>query len=181
MLIEIKSALDILINKYTDTDLSTESVLEVEVKQRGGGLWSNGGLKVELVSLQDVINVFGLPVHDSPEKCTMIRTIVSAIKSNKVLLCGNLWLNNADNILLTLALSNISSDVLTPSFQQDIIVLLPPSSDRHHHQPGLPQLTEKRQTSQSYKNNRAALNMNLNLSPLLENLLSFLVARNFNS
>ena len=36
MLIEIKSALDILINKYTD--LSAESVLEVEVKQRGGGL-----------------------------------------------------------------------------------------------------------------------------------------------
>ena len=84
----------------------------------------------------------------------MIRTIVSAIKSNKVLLCGNLWLNNADNILLTLALSNISSDVLTPSFQQDIIVLLPPCSDQHHHHPGLPQLAEKRQTSQSYKNNR---------------------------
>lgn len=38
MFIEIKSALDILINKYTDTDLSAESVLEVEVKQRGGGL-----------------------------------------------------------------------------------------------------------------------------------------------
>ena len=73
------------------------------------------------------------------------------------MLCGNLSLNNADNSPLTLAVSNISSDVLTPSFQQDIIVLLPPSSDRHHHQPqpGLPQLTEKRQTSQSYKNNRS--------------------------
>ena len=48
------------------------------------------------------------------------------------MLFGNLSLNNADNTPLTLAVSNISSDVLTPSFQQDIIVPLPPSSDQHH-------------------------------------------------
>ena len=65
------------LDMLNNTDLSAESVLEVEVKQRGGGLWSNGWLKVELVSLQDVINVFGLPVDDGPEICTMIRLNVN--------------------------------------------------------------------------------------------------------
>ena len=45
------------------------------------------------------------------------------------MISGNHSQNNTENILLTLATSNISSDLLTLSFHQDIIVPLPSSSD----------------------------------------------------
>ena len=50
----------------TDTNLSAEGVFEVEVEERCGSLGADGGLDVELVSLQNVVNILGLPVDDCP-------------------------------------------------------------------------------------------------------------------
>ena len=48
------------------TNLSAEGVFEVEVEERCGSLGADGGLDVELVSLQNVVNILGLPVDDCP-------------------------------------------------------------------------------------------------------------------
>ena len=53
-------------DRMTDTNLSAEGVFEVEVEERCGSLGADGGLDVELVSLQNVVNILGLPVDDCP-------------------------------------------------------------------------------------------------------------------
>lgn len=50
----------------TDTNLSAEGVFEVEVEERCRSLGADSGLDVELVALQNVVNILGLPVHDCP-------------------------------------------------------------------------------------------------------------------
>ena len=47
--------------------LSAEGVFEVKVEDRSRGLGSDGGLEVELVSLQYVVHVLGPPVDSGPE------------------------------------------------------------------------------------------------------------------
>ena len=53
-------------DRMTDTNLSAEGVFEVEVEERCGSLGADSGLDVELVSLQNVVNILGLPVDDCP-------------------------------------------------------------------------------------------------------------------
>ena len=50
------------------THLSAESIFEVEVKEGGWSLGSNSRLKIEFVTLEDIVNILGLPVNNSPEK-----------------------------------------------------------------------------------------------------------------
>ena len=56
------------------THLSAESIFEVEVKERGGGLGANSRLEVELVAFENVVNILGLPVHDGPSKVKLINS-----------------------------------------------------------------------------------------------------------
>ena len=49
------------------THLSAESVFEVEVKKRSWSLGANSRLKIELVSLENIVNILGFPVDNSPE------------------------------------------------------------------------------------------------------------------
>ena len=51
-----------------DAHLSAEWVFEVEVEDRAGGLAAEHILQVEFVSLQDVVDILGLPVNDCPAK-----------------------------------------------------------------------------------------------------------------
>ena len=46
-----------IMSAYFLTHLSAESVFEVKVKKRGGGLGANGSLQVELVAFQCVVHV----------------------------------------------------------------------------------------------------------------------------
>ena len=50
------------------THLSAEGVFEVEVKHGAGNLAAKNILQVELVSLQDVVHILGLPVNNGPER-----------------------------------------------------------------------------------------------------------------
>ena len=58
--------------------LSAEGVFEVKVEDWSRGLGSDGGLEVELVSLQYVVHVLGPPVDSGPE---IKQFIVDMLKS----------------------------------------------------------------------------------------------------
>ena len=48
------------------THLSAESVFEVEVKKRCRSLGANSRLKIEFVSLENIVNILALPIDNSP-------------------------------------------------------------------------------------------------------------------
>ena len=81
------------------THLSAEGVFEVEVKNGAGNLAAKNILQVELVSLQDVVHILGLPVNNGPER--VINHFFNPINNSQQHYYSNVakyvWLQVQDN------------------------------------------------------------------------------------